>query len=86
MFMLEEKMKKDGVLEETEINGMRIQLLPLDEAFYLIREDIRNNKARSIAFFSLKSYIKDMLKDYLYKIRRYRTTADKIKYGSSLLS
>ncbi len=81
---LEEKFRNAGMLNEKIINGQLFQVLPLDDAFYLIREDIRNNKARSIAYFSQERFFKELLKDYIYRLRIFRTTSDKIKHGSNI--
>jgi aminoglycoside 3-N-acetyltransferase len=81
---LEKKMKNKGIVEEEMINGLRFQILPLNKAYDLIADDIQNNQARSIAFFSWPLFFKSLLKDYLYKIKLIKTTTDKIKNAGNL--
>lgn len=76
-----EELMKQTVLQEQFINGLKFQFLPLQDAFRVIQEDIRTNKARSIAYFSWKLFFKDMLKTYLYQLKLYSSTKEKIRHA-----
>jgi len=52
--------------------------LLLKDAYPLIIDDIRSNNAGNIAKFSMKLYLKDIMKPFLSKAGIYRTTSDKI--------
>ncbi len=66
------------------INGVNFTIVDAAFATNIITDDIRNNRARNIASFSLKFYLKEEIKKLLSDLRVYRTTRDKIEHASHL--
>ncbi len=73
-----EKIFESTIMQKMNINGISFSIVPLDQAFPLIRDDIRNNKARNIARFSTKIYIKDISKSILSSLGLYKTVSHRI--------
>ncbi len=67
-----------SVMEYEEQNGVPIRVIPLQKAFEVIREDIRNNKARSLVQFRWSFFFRDLIKTVLRRTGSYRTKTDKI--------
>ncbi len=82
---LEEQFKKKGIIDQKQINGLTISVLPLAAAAGVISEEVFDNDARHIAYFDTRRYLKDIIKPYLYKLNLFRTTTDKIRYANYLL-
>ena len=76
---LEALLTAKGVVKTYMVNGIPFQLVRLQDAFPLIREDILNNKARSIARFSWMLYTRDKVKKILSSTGIYRTVTDRIR-------
>ncbi len=80
-----ELLLRDEFIDDTTINGIRFCLLELPGAGKIIRNDIINNHANNIAAFSTNLYIRDVVKGFLYKFRKYQTVHDRINHGSNFL-
>ncbi|MCD4773841.1 MAG: AAC(3) family N-acetyltransferase [Bacteroidales bacterium] len=81
---LEELFRK-SILNEKTINGLKFQSLNISKAYDIILKDIRENKAKSIAYFSLKLFVRDTVKQVLKKLKIFRTTFDKIQNANNIL-
>ncbi len=76
---LQKKIREAGIIEEYVYNGISFQLLTLDHAAEIIEKEVFNNKARKIRRFSPALFLKTSLKPYLYKLKLFKTTTDKIR-------
>jgi aminoglycoside 3-N-acetyltransferase len=72
------------ILESRVINNIECSLLQIPKADDIIREDISGNRARNIAHFEGKLYLRDMIKHFLQYFHIYKTTQDKINDGTGL--
>lgn len=84
MSRLESLLKDNGILASGTVNGVPWSMLHVRRALQVVREDIRERKARSIARFSLVQYFRDITKDLFRKSGIYRTPTDKISDDSRL--
>ncbi len=75
---LEKLFDERNITKKISVNGLECNSLLLKDTYPLLVDDIRSNKARNIAIFSMKLYMKDILKPFLSKAGIYRTTAAKI--------
>jgi aminoglycoside 3-N-acetyltransferase len=73
-----EKLLDNSILKKKILNGISISVVHLDKSYTVIRDDIRNNRARNIARFSMGRYFRDILKSSLSALGLYKTTFDKI--------
>ena len=80
-----EKLFRKTILSEKMINGLKFQSLNLAETYNIILKDIRENKAKSIAYFCLKLFVRDTVKQILKKLKIFRTTFDKIQNANNIL-
>ncbi len=80
-----EKLFSKTILNEKTINGLKFQSLNFAETYNIILKDIRENKAKSIAYFSLKLFVKDTVKQVLKRLKIFRTTFDKIQNATNIL-
>ncbi len=78
---LEERMKKEHYLSEYEMNNQLFQLITFSGSYDTISGVIKSGKRSRPAYFDIRLYVKELLKDYLYNLKLYRSTADKIKYA-----
>lgn len=81
---LEKKFIDAGILRRFSLNGLKMQWIEISKTIPLLEEDIRENKAHSLACFSLKLYLKSLIKDYLYKLKLFISTADKIRHAGNI--
>ncbi|MBU2650510.1 MAG: AAC(3) family N-acetyltransferase, partial [Bacteroidetes bacterium] len=70
------------ICKDYKLNGIRYILLNLRDAHEIIKKDIRENRARNIARFDFSIFLKEIGKEILYKLRKYRTVNDRIKFGT----
>ena len=80
-----EELFRGSILNEKSINGLKFQSLNISNTYEIIRKDIAENRARSIAYFSLKLFVKDTVKQILGKLKIFKTTFDKIQDVNNLL-
>ncbi len=66
------------------INGVNFTLVDAEFAGHIITADIRNNRGRNIAAFSMKLCLKEEIKNLLSDLSVYRTTREKIDHASHL--
>ena len=81
---LEELLVQEKVAKKMKINQVSFTLVDLAEAYPVIRNDIRNNKAGNIARFSAGLYFREIAKTSLGYIGIH-TLADKISHDPGLL-
>ena len=81
---LEELFRK-SLLKEKTINGLRFQLIDISETYNIISKDIIENNSKSIAYFSLKLFFKETVKQILLKLKIFKTTFDKIQNATNIL-
>ena len=72
------------IMESRIINKIKCSMLQIRKADGIIRGDITGNKARNIAHFEGKLYLRDMIKHFLKYFHIYKTTQDKINDGTGL--
>jgi aminoglycoside 3-N-acetyltransferase len=80
---LQDLMLKE-ILESRVINKIDCSMLHIQKADEIIRRDFSENKARNIAHFEGKLYLRDMIKHFLQYFHIYKTTQDKINDGTGL--
>ncbi len=80
---LEEKLKEKALIKEYFINEVKFQILNINEIHSIIENDIKNNKAASIAYFDAKLFVKETIKDYLYKLNLYKTKGERIRQNNN---
>ena len=80
-----EKLFRKSILKEKTINGLKFQSLNLAGTYNILLKDIRENKAKSIAYFSMKLFAKETVKQILKKLKIFRTTFDKIQDANNIL-
>ena len=76
--ILEDKLK-DGLLKKVDINGIPFSMIRCREAYDYLCKDIKENKARSIAGFSMHLYFRDIIKHNLQRFKLFRTPYGKIR-------
>ena len=81
---LEKLLLEKQVAARYEINGIPCSNIDLYSSFPVISDDIHKNKARNISCFTLKLYLRDLLKPVFAKAG-YRTKSDKISHAAGLL-
>lgn len=78
MGTLEESLSQ-AAMQQIIINEVPFSMLRCKEAFEYIRNDIRENKAASIARFNMKLYFRDVIKQCFLRYNIFRTTYGKIR-------
>lgn len=78
---MEELLRRGGFLNERSFNNVVFTQLSLSVAYDIIRKDIRENHARSIARFSAGLFVRDTLRDTLAALHLYRTPSDRIAHA-----
>ena len=73
-----EEILKNSTLKEKSVNNIKIQMLNLADAYLIIQKDIRENNAKSLAYFSKKLFVRDIIKDILHKFNIFSSAKDKI--------
>lgn len=81
---LEQLLISRGIARSFEINRVSCTLVGLEPAFRVVLEDIRENRARNIARFSPKLYLRDQAKAIL-SVFGFQTLGDKISHDPGLL-
>jgi len=81
---LDDLLEENRLIDRKTINGVPFILVGLDQAYKIISNDIKLNKAKSIAQFEPKLYFKETVKNILRKTGIYRTAADRIADGTHL--
>lgn len=81
---LEDQIRKAGIIGEYTYNGISFQLLTLDHSAEVIEKEVFKNKARKIRKFSPALFLKTYLKAYLYKLKNFKTTTDKIRNAADI--
>lgn len=81
---LEKLLFDKNIAVRKSINRVAFTMVDLNAAFPVIQDDIRNNRARNIARFSLGLYFREMAKSVL-AAAGIRTLADKISHDHGLL-
>jgi hypothetical protein len=76
--IFEDKLK-EGPLNLIDINGIPFSMIRCREAYEYICQDIKENKARSIAGFSIALYFRDIIKHNLQRFNIFRTPYAKIR-------
>jgi len=71
-------------LKSFNINGIPFSMIRCRDAYEIISKDIRENNARSIAGYSMKLYIRDIIKTGLQRFNLFRTTYGKIRSAKRL--
>lgn len=84
MSRLESLLKDNGLLTSGMVNSVPWSMLNVRKALQVVREDIRDRKARSIARFSLTLYFRDIAKDLFRRSGIYKTPTDRISDDSHL--
>lgn len=74
-----EKIIEPAVIQAKEINGVNYRILDLNKVYTVIKEDIKNNNAKSISKFSLVIFCKSFVKSILKKLNIYSSPSDKIR-------
>jgi aminoglycoside 3-N-acetyltransferase len=67
------------ILNTFSINGIPLYTIRCSDAYDFISKDIRQNNASLIAGFSIKLYLRDILKSGLQRFTLFRTTYGKIR-------
>lgn len=80
-----EEILKNSILKEKSINNIKFQMLNLAETYLIIQKDIRENNAKSLAYFSKKLFIMDIIKDILHKFNIFSSAQDKITNRNKML-
>jgi len=78
LWKLQELMEQHGMIWTQTHNGVSFSKIGLVEAYDLIREDVRENKARNIACFNLEIWLKGIVKSVLRKVFGYQTVSERI--------
>jgi aminoglycoside 3-N-acetyltransferase len=82
---LEENFKELGIIKETTINNIKYRQILLDDNTYsIIKNDIRYNKAKSIAKFNFVLFLKDSAKFILKKLNCYTPLNERINNAFGL--
>lgn len=76
---LEELLEEKNLIDEWIYNGVRFSMLSLQDVFDILMEDIKNNRARNLACFSLELYFREMVKSVLKNMTGYRTVPERIR-------
>ena len=79
-----EKIIGKSVIQDEKIAAIRYTIIQLKEAYNIIKEDIINNKAKSISKYSLMIFCKFLVKSVLKKINLYSSPSDKIRNANIL--
>lgn len=74
-----EKILSDTKMSKMDNAGISFYSLRCEDAFELIRKDITENQASSIATFKSNLYYRDILKSVLRRLNLFRTTHGKIR-------
>jgi aminoglycoside 3-N-acetyltransferase len=78
---LEEHFKEEGFLIERSINGVNYSSIQLGEAFSVIKDDILRHHSMRISRFSMKLYLREVLKSALLSLHLYKTLSEKIAHA-----
>ncbi len=78
LWKLQELMEQRGMIWKETHNGVSISKIGLVEAYDLISEDIRENRARNIACFNPGIWLKGIVKYVLRKVFGYQTVSERI--------
>jgi aminoglycoside 3-N-acetyltransferase len=81
---LEKLLKNGGAVNDGRINDIPYAVVDLAAAFPIIETDILTNRARNIARFSLKLYLRDHLKRLL-SVTGIHTPSEKISHDPGIL-
>ena len=73
-----EKILKNSILKEKSVNNIKFQMLNLADAYLIVQKDILENNAKSLAYFSKKFFVRDLIKDILHKFNIFSSAQDKI--------
>jgi aminoglycoside 3-N-acetyltransferase len=76
---LENLLDEKGMIRREIYNGVGFSTIELSDAYEIISEDIRDNKARNIACFNMSLYLKDNIKRVLGKFFGYRTVSERLR-------
>lgn len=79
--LLEKVLLEKGAAKEMTINGLRFQLLDINAAKKIIEDEIAGSR---VAYFNFKLFFKELLKEYLYKLKLYKTTVERIRQNTNL--
>ena len=79
---LEALFREKGILKEISFNGVPCAQVRLGQAFPIIRNDIVNNKSRSISRFSPSLFVREVAKKTLSSLHLYSTLTEKISHGT----
>jgi aminoglycoside 3-N-acetyltransferase len=82
---LEELLERNGLVSHGAVNGIPWQMISLRDSMPVLLSDIRLNRSRNIARFSMMRFCVELVKEILGKLHIYRTPADKIAHGTGLL-
>ncbi len=78
LWKLQELMEQRGMIWKETHNGVSFSKISLVEAYDLIIEDIRENKAHNIACFNPEIWLKGIVKSVLRKVFGYQTVSERI--------
>jgi len=83
--LIENIFKSRGIIKESAVNNIKFGLISLDDNIYsIIKNDIRHNKARSIAKFNFILFLKDTAKFILKKLNIYTPINERINNASGI--
>lgn len=74
----------EDVIKKYEFNGIGFSSIRSVDAYRIISQDIKENKARSIAEYSNTLFFRDILKRKLEKFNLFRTNYGKIRSGKRI--
>lgn len=77
MAPLEESLR--GVGKSGSINGIPYTVIPCQEGYEIVKEDLKRNRRGSFARFYLKYYFRDRLKALLRKAGVFRTKMERVR-------
>lgn len=83
MLSLQEQLES-SILKTKMIGKIECSLLRIGDADSIIRQDISENRAAKIVRFDRNLFVKDFAKSFLHSLNLYRTTQDKINYGTGI--
>ncbi|MCF8233331.1 MAG: AAC(3) family N-acetyltransferase [Bacteroidales bacterium] len=81
---LEKKFRENKLIRDYNLNGLGVQLLSLKAAVPVIRKEILEEHARHISFFKPGLYAREVLKTYLYRLKLFTTSTDRIRHADNI--